>query len=299
MRIGLVVNPTAGRERAARFHTGVQRQLEHHGHAVVDLTAFDAAGALAKARAEVPDLGTLVVVGGDGVVQLGLNAVAGTDVALGIIPVGSGNDNASGLGLPSDPRAALDLIVRHLDHDPGGVATDAMRVESAGTRTWAMGTVSCGIDAVVNARANAMAWPRGSLRYPVALMGVLPRYRMPTHRVEADDWSWEGRAVLVAAANVGWFGGGMHIAPTARPDDGLLDIVIGGDIGPLRLLALFPRIYGGSHVTHPLVDVRRSRRVTITTDMPRSVYADGEHVGELPATIEVVPGAVRMLRPRT
>lgn len=297
MRVGLVVNPTAGRARAARFHTGIRRQLQHHGHAVVDLTAFDAAGALAKARAEVPDLDALVVVGGDGVVQLGVNAVAGTDVALGVVPLGSGNDNATGLSLPRDPRAAVDLVVRHLEHRPAGEATDALRIETATSTTWAMGTASCGIDAVVNEVANRMPWPRGSLRYPLALMRVLPAYRRPRYRVEADGWSWEGHAVLVAASNVGWFGGGMRIAPSARPDDGLIDVAIGGDIGPLPLLALFPRIYSGTHVTHPKVELRRATSVTISADVPRGVFADGEPVGELPATVTAVPAAVRVLRP--
>lgn len=297
MRVGLVVNPTAGRERAARFHTGIRRQLQHHGHAVVDLTAFDAAGALAKATAEVPFLDALVVVGGDGVVQLGVNAVAGTEVPLGVVPLGSGNDNATGLGLPADPRAAVDLIVRHLEHRPAGEPTDALRIESGGRTTWAMGTASCGIDAVVNGVANRMSWPRGSLRYPLALFRVLPTYRRPRYRVEADGWSWEGRGVLVAASNIGWFGGGMHIAPTARPDDGLLDVAIGGDIGAIRLLALFPRIYGGTHVTHPQVEVRRARSVTITADEPRAVFADGEPVGSLPAAIHAAGGALRVLRP--
>lgn len=297
MRVGLVVNPTAGRGRAARFRTGIRRQLEHHGHAVVDLSAFDAATALAKAAAEVPRLGALVVVGGDGVVQLGVTAVAGTRTALGIVPLGSGNDNAAGLGLPADPRSAVDLIVRHLEHQPEGVPTDALRITGATGQSWAMGTVSCGIDAVVNEVANRMRWPRGQLRYPLALFRVLPTHRRPRYRVAAGDWLWEGTAVVVAASNVGRFGGGMRIAPTARPDDGLMDVAIGGDIGALRLLALFPRIYRGTHVTDPRVEVRRAGRVHISAAVPRSVFADGEPVGHLPVTVEAVPGAVRMLRP--
>ncbi|MGM0384764.1 MAG: diacylglycerol/lipid kinase family protein [Actinomycetota bacterium] len=294
-----MVNPTAGRERAARFHSGVARQLANHGHAVVDLSAHDAATALANARSEVGDLEALVVVGGDGVVQLGLNAVAGTGVPLGVIPVGSGNDNATGFGMPRDPRAALDLIVHQLEHRPSGLPTDALRVTSARGTSWVMATLSCGIDAVVNARANRMRRPQGSLRYPAALFSVLPRYVNPRYAVEAGDWSWEGRAVVVAVSNIGWFGGGMNVAPSALPDDGAADVVIGGDIGRLRLLALFPRIYGGSHVTHPKVDVRRARRVTITAETPRQAFADGEFVADLPVTVEVVQSALRVLRQAT
>ncbi len=299
MRIGLVVNPTAGRERAARFHSGIARQLTHHGHAVADLSAHDAATVLANARVEVADLDALVVVGGDGVVQLGLNAVAGTAVPLGVIPLGSGNDNATGFGIPRDPRAALDLLVHQLEHRPTGLRTDALRVDTTSGTRWAMATLSCGIDAVVNERANRMRRPQGALRYPAALATVLPRYANPRYHVVADGWEWEGRAVVVAVSNVGWFGGGMNVAPSARPDDGLADVVIGGDIGRLRLLGLFPRIYGGGHVTHPQVDVRRARRLSITADTPRQAYADGEFVGDLPVTVEVVPGAMRILRQAT
>lgn len=296
MRIGLVVNPTAGRRRAARFHAEVAWALTGHGHEVEDLTADDAASALAGARAALPRLEALVVAGGDGVVHLGANVVAGTDVPLGIVPVGSGNDVATGLALPRKPRAAVALIARELAA-ARSTPTDAMRVTHAGGEAWAMGTLSCGLDAAVNARANRMPWPRGSLRYPLALIGTLPRFGACTYRVAAGDWVWEGRSLLVAASNIGYFGGGMNLAPTATADDGLLEVVTVDEIGKGELLWVFPRIYAGTHVHHPKLDVRRAHRVRIEADAPREGFADGERMGALPMTVEAVRGAVRLLRP--
>lgn len=296
MRVGLVVNPTAGRQRAERYHAAVLRELRAHGHHVMDLSGRSAAAALGAARAAMSSLDALVVVGGDGMVQLGVNAVAGTDVPLGVVPLGSGNDIALGLGLPQQPGRAVDLILRELA-GAGGRPTDAIWVADAKGGRWAMATFSAGLDAAVNARANRMARPRGPLRYPLALAATLPRFAATRYRVVAEDWEWEGNTLLVAAANVGRFGGGMHIAPSASPEDGLLDVVTVEDVGKTELMWVFPRIYAGTHVHHPKVDIRRARRVRIESLARREGYADGERVAVLPATVEAVRGAVRMLRP--
>lgn len=298
MRIGLLVNPTAGRNRAARHHDGLAAAIRRAGHHVVDFTSPDAESALQNARARLGEIDALVAMGGDGTVSLALNAVAGSAVPLGIIPVGTGNDNATGLGLPLDPRGALQLILDQLAKNPSGIPTDAVKVAAACGPRWAMGTVSCGLDATVNERANAMKRPKGSLRYVRALLECLPRYVPPTYRVRGDDWEWEGPAYLVGAANVGLIGGGMRLAPDFSVQDGLLDVVIvDANVSRLELLTIFPRIFKGTHVTHPAVKVLRSRTLTVADDSEHVVFADGDFVCRLPFSCEVVPGAVNVFRP--
>lgn len=297
MRLGLLVNPTAGLDRGARYHAGAAHVLHGAGHSIVDLTGPDAASARENARANLAGLGALVVVGGDGSVQLGVNVVAGTSVPLGIIPAGTGNDNALSLGIPPDPTAAMHLILDQLRDQPSGVPTDAISTEIDGCHRWVMGTVSCGFDASVNEHANKRQRPKGSLRYVRALLETLPRYQAHTFQLTGDDWEWEGRALLAGIANGSYIGGGMRLAPDALPDDGLLDVVIvDGNISKLEILRVFPRIFAGTHISHPAVSVRRIRKLAVVDAGHHVAFGDGERLGQLPMSCEVVPGAVMLFR---
>jgi diacylglycerol kinase (ATP) len=225
-RLGVVVNPTAGKGRAAHAGAGVLAGLRRAGHDVVDLSGPDADAALARARAAVAGNGVpaggvdaLVVVGGDGMVHLGVQAVAGTDVPLGIVPVGTGNDFAATLGLPvRDPAAAGAALCRALDAGAAGRRpVDAALVTGPGLADgprWVAGAVSAGLDAAVNARANRLRHPRGSARYTVAAALELLRYRPWSYRLTFD-----GVADPVAAvAAVGPVPPGVPGA--RRPHDG-------------------------------------------------------------------------------
>lgn len=299
--LGVVVNPTAGQgrgaDRGARFLDHARRR----GHTVLDLSGADAPDALARVRQAVVDgLDALVVVGGDGMVHLGVNAVAGTDLPLGVVAAGSGNDIAGVNGLPGhDVAAALTAVEHGLEH--GGRALDAVLVGPPGLsmREWYVGVLSCGIDAAVNARANQLRRPRGTARYVRALLEVLGGFRPYGYRVTTDDGTWESTGSLVAVANAPRFGGGMRIAPDARMDDGLLDVLVAGPLSRPELMAVFPRVYSGGHVRHPACTVIRTRSVLVEPSTigppPPAAFADGERLGPLPLRAEVRPGAVRLL----
>ncbi|MEU2201115.1 diacylglycerol kinase family protein [Isoptericola sp. NPDC019482] len=303
----MVVNPTAGKGRAAHAGAGVLAGLRRAGHDVVDLTAPDADAALARARAAVDGAGgaggrpvdALVVVGGDGMVHLGAQAVAGTDVPLGIVPVGTGNDFAATLGLPvRDPAAAGAALCRALDAGAAGrrpvdaalVTGPGLRIGApgdAGGPRWVAGAVSAGLDAAVNARANLLRHPRGSARYTVAAALELLRYRPWSYRLTFDGVvdrvdgvdggrralrlrpgpagtaTWSGRAALVTAANGPQIGGGIRVAPAASLDDGLLDVLVATDLSKAGALAVFPSMFTGGHVRRRKVHVVRARGVTI------------------------------------
>lgn len=300
-RLGVVVNPTAGHGRASRRGAELIGALGRRGHDVRDLTARTPEAALDGARQAVVDgLDALIVVGGDGVAHLGANVVAGTDLPLGIVAAGSGNDIARAAGLPKrDVRASIQAIEASLER--GGRPVDAVRTGAPGYEAtrWYLAVLSAGLDAAVNARANELVRPRGTARYVRAVLEELVRFRPYGFRITLDDEVWEQAGTLVSVANTSTYGGGMRIAPDATWDDGLLDVVIAGPLSRAGALGLFPRIFPGTHVRHPACTVVRARRVLLEPShvgpVPPVAYADGERVGPLPLLAEVVPGAVRLL----
>lgn len=288
-QITLLVNPTSGHGRGARVGREVATLLLGAGLAVRQLAGRDVRESQDLAHEAVAQ-GTdaLVVVGGDGMVHLGLQAVGGTDVAFAVAPAGTGNDFARAVGIPlRDPAAAAAIVVTGAERriDLGRTASQ-----------WFGGVVAAGFDARVNDRANRMSWPRGRMRYNLAMLAELSVFRPVPYALELDGEAWHTSAMLVAAGNIPSYGGGMKVTPDAIMDDGLLDVVIVKPLSKARFITVFPRVYTGSHVRLPVVEVRRAKRVHI--DAPGiTAYADGERLGPLPQTFDAVPGALRVLVP--
>lgn len=289
-RVALLANPTSGKGRSGAAAAQVQERLQAAGVEVRVLLGVDGADALRRARAAVADgVEALVAVGGDGTAHLALQAVAGTHVPLGLVPAGTGNDLAAGLGLPTEVGAATDRV---LDGDV--VPVDAVR---AGERWWAC-VLGTGFDAAVNDRANRMGWPRGRRRYDLAVAAELRTFRPVPLVVETDGARREVEAMLVAVGNAASYGGGMRICPDARMDDGLLDVVVVGPLSRRAFVAVFPKVFKGAHLSHPAVTVLRAGTVALSSPDASggpSVYADGEAFGGLPVRSTVVPGALRLL----
>lgn len=301
LRIGVVINPTSGHGRGAARGAHLLAAAQRRGHTVLDLSGPDPRQAELNARqAAVHGIDALVVVGGDGMVHLGANVVAGTDLPLGIVAAGSGNDIARAMGLPRhDVAAAVTAIESGLES--GGRTVDAVIVNQPAyaAHEWFLGVLSCGFDAAVNAYANTLSWPRGRGRYVRGVLSELGRFRPYGYRITLDDETWESTGTLVAIANGHAIGGGMEIAPDARLDDGVLDVVIAGPLSRRELLAIFPRVYNGTHLRHPACTVLRTKTVLIEHSHvgpePPAAFADGERIGPLPLRAEVRPGAVRLL----
>jgi diacylglycerol kinase (ATP) len=232
----------------------------------------------------------LIVVGGDGMVSLGTNLVAGTTLPLAIVPTGTGNDLAHGLGIPVDnvPAAIAHLLVS-LGRPPRAI--DAALVRHGDFSTWYAGVLSAGFDAVVNERANRMIRPRGKSRYTLAIVRELAIFRPIDYRITVDGTERRFKAMLVSVANNVSLGGGMRIAPDALLDDGFLDLFVVSPLSRLAFLRVFPKVFSGTHTHLPQVSLERCRSIRI--EAPRVIaYADGERVGPLPVQIEVVPGAL-------
>jgi diacylglycerol kinase (ATP) len=297
LKIVVAINPTASFGRGRDVGPTVVQALRAAGHEVTALTEPDFAGlidAAGQAMTSGPD--ALVVVGGDGMVSLGVNLLAGKETPLGIVPSGTGNDLARGLGIPvGDTGAAIDMLLDRLRREPRVI--DAGRITTGdGRPTWFASVASAGFDAVVNERANLLRWPRGRNRYNVALLFELAVLKPISYRLVLDGVERITRAMLVAAGNNVSLGGGMRLVPDAKLDDGLLDVVVVQPLSRLAFLRIFPRVFRGTHVTDPRVEITRVRRVRIEADGVVA-YADGERVGPLPIEIEVVPAALRVLAP--
>ncbi|HEY0487185.1 MAG TPA: diacylglycerol kinase [Mycobacteriales bacterium] len=296
--VGVLVNPSAGLGRGARDVARVQAVLRDAGLDVTEIAAPSATEAGAACAEAVGDgLAALVAVGGDGTVNLAVQAVAGTATPLGIVPCGTGNDLAASLGVPADPADAAAEVARRLLAGEG-VAVDAVRTttDDGGFRGWWACVLASGFDSAVNERANRMRWPRGPRRYDVAILAELARLRPHAYRVTLDGRTLEVPAVMVAVGNTDSYGGGLRICPTADPTDGLLDVTVVGPVGRTDVVRLRPRLYAGTHVEDPRVETYRAARVRLEA-AGVSAYADGEPLAPLPVVVTCVPGALTVLAP--
>jgi len=238
-------------------------------------------------RAAEDGVERLLVAGGDGTMHHAVQGLAGTSCALGVIPLGSGNDLAGTLGIPPDLGAAVDRAIH------GEIRRiDLVRVGE----TFSVSYAGVGFDSEVTRYANETKILRGPLIYFYAVIHTLITFVPPRMRIVHDAGEFEGRVMFTVVNNLPRFGGGMRIAPEARIDDGLLDLVIVKEVPKPVLLSIFPKVYNGRHVGHPAVQIIRTRRAEITIDRTMTMYGGGEplrtvEAGE-PVMVEVVPGGL-------
>jgi YegS/Rv2252/BmrU family lipid kinase len=284
----LLVNPSAGGGRARERLPEVERALssrELHYRVVLTegLTHAREAALAAGEAGETP-----VVMSGDGLIgQIG-GALASSEVTMGVIPGGRGNDLARVLGIPTEPAEAVATL-----------ATGSTRTidvgEANGERYLCV--ASCGFDSDANRIANEARLIKGRLVYAYAALRAMAGWKPARFEITLDGERREFHGYSVAAANSKAFGGGMYIAPDARLDDGELDVVYITQVGRLHYLRNLPKAFDGSHVENDEVVVLRGRELRIEADRPFAVYAAGEHITDLPATLRVLPGALRVIVP--
>ncbi|MFI0349176.1 diacylglycerol/lipid kinase family protein [Actinomadura sp. 9N407] len=290
-RFTALVNPSAGGSASAATLVPLAKLLREAGaEVVVEYSrGLEHATALARGAAEAGHV--VLGVGGDGMVGCVGGALAGTDAVFGIVPAGRGNDFARQLAIPSDPERLATLL---LEGEPRAVDT----IEANGVPV--LGSVYTGVDALANDNANKARLLRGSAAYTVGALRAVLAWRPADYRIVLDGEVMERRGYTVVAANSGFYGFGRHIAPDARVDDGLLDVVIIRHAPRLLFFAVLRELADGSHVRRPQVEVLRAREVRIelrTPDRTLPYGADGELPGTLPVTVRIMPGALRVLAP--
>ncbi len=288
----VIVNPAAGRGRTQRLLPDLTAALDEAGtDATVEVSK--APGEPARLARDAADAGCdLVACGGDGVVSEVAGVAADLGRRLAIIPTGAGNDFARVLGYDvRHPLRAIDALEHGRDQ-----VVDLGRVNDR----WYTCVTATGFDAEANRWANTVTRLRGTTLYVAAVFRTLAVYRPHPFRVTIDDNTFDVDAWLVAVGNGPAYAGGMKITPGARMDDGMLDVTVVGQMSPFTLLRTFPRVFRGTHVTHPAVHVYRGAKVTIASrdqSVAMDVYADGERVGPLPAVMEARSNALTVRTP--
>jgi diacylglycerol kinase (ATP) len=280
-----IVNPAAGRGRTRKLLTELTQVARSSD---VELHVSPEPGAPTKlALAAVESGHDLVAIGGDGLVTEVTGVAADSGRRLAVVPTGAGNDFARVLGY--DPKRPLDAF-RALDHGHDRVV-DLGRVNGR----WYTCVTASGFDAEANRWANTVQRLSGTTLYVAAVLRTLAVYKPHPFRLSVDGEEHDVRAWLVAVGNGPAYAGGMKVAPSARLDDGLLDVTVVGDVSKPEFLRNFPKIFKGTHVAHPKVRTFRGAKIELSSldpSLPMEVYADGERVGPLPGRMEAVRDAL-------
>jgi diacylglycerol kinase (ATP) len=222
-------------------------------------------------------------VGGDGLLHIVLQVVVPAQIPFTVIPAGTGNDFVRTLGW------SLDQIDNQLET----VTTSAPTSIDLGLvdGEWFGAILSTGFDSIVNEKANTMQWPKGPMKYNVAIAMELPRFKPRHYEITLDDRTISTEAMLIAVANGRSYGGGMLVCPNANISDAHFDVMVLHPISKLEFMKVFPRVFAGTHVSHPAVEIVRSKNVTI--ESKAVAYADGERIGQLPISAECIHDAVQ------
>ena len=287
--ITLLANPSAADGRSLKCLDLVRGELDARGvpYQVATPAGRDAARAAARDAAARGD--TVAAVGGDGTIGLIAGALRGADVPLAVIPAGRGNDFARVMHIPTDPveaaRVAVDGEERPVD--VGEVAGETF-----------ICIASFGFDSDANRIANEAKLIKGNLVYLYAALKALAGWKHANFKVVVDGERHDVRGWSVAVANSKAYGGGMFVAPQAKLDDGLLDVVMISESGKWEFLKDLPQVFKGAHTKNPRVHMLRGRTVEVSADRPFDIYADGDPIATLPATVTVSPRALRVLVPR-
>jgi len=288
MPLALLVNPSSGGGKALKLLPRVEQELDARRLAFRVQRTRDLEHGVEQALRAVEAGEVPVVMSGDGLVGAVGGAMAGSETPLGIVPGGRGNDLARVLGIPEEPAGAVKVLA----------AGHSRRIdvgEANGERF--LGIVSVGFDSEANRLANETHFLRGNLVYAYAALRTLLGWKAARFTVRVDGERVRFTGYSVSVANSRAFGGGMYIAPDAELDDGEFDIVTVGEVGKLRFVGNLPKVFKGTHVEEDEVRVFRAPHLELTASRPFPVYADGEHLTDLPASLRVLPKALSVLVP--
>jgi YegS/Rv2252/BmrU family lipid kinase len=288
--IVLLVNPTSGGGKALKILPRVEAVLDAARVPFRVVRTKSLAHGVDKALTAVEAGELPVVISGDGMVGAIGGAMAGVgEVPLGIVPVGRGNDLARVLGIPTDPEEAIAVVL-------AGHSRTIDIGEANGLPF--IGIASFGFDSVANRIANESRLG-GNLVYAWAALRTLVAWKPARFTIAIGEQRTRIEGYSVIVANNKAYGGGMYVAPDAELDDGEFDVVTIARVGKLRFLSNLPKVFKGTHVRNDEVEVVRTARLSVSASRPFAVYADGEHLTDLPADLRVIPSALRVLVPAT
>ena len=298
----VIVNPASGSGKTGRRWPGLDARMRAEGGQYdVEFTREPGHAEQLARTAAAGGVKTVIVVGGDGTLNEVVNGLIADDVAIGditvgILPVGTASDFARAMSLPRDPLAAAIHLMRKAQPQPLDVGRiDCVRGGQPATRYFA-NIAGLGFDGEVADRVNRAGKSAGTLVYQTTLLRSLVAYQNKRVTLTVDDKTIEGMMNSVVVANARYFGGGMFVAPNARWDDGLFDVIVLGDFGKLEVVGNLPKLYRGTHLKHKKVTELRAREVGVTARERMFLQAEGELVGEAPVTFRMLSRALKVLR---
>ena len=282
----LFANPSSGRGKGGKVLSIIENFLKLSNEVFSSISTKSLEQSLFLLRESVNKYpqAKIIVIGGDGMLHAAINNVQGNPI--GLIPAGTGNDFARALGLSlEDP---IENIRRVLSAD-----VEEVDLGKIGDEYFAA-ICSTGFDSVVNERANKLKWPTGKMKYNIAMLLELPRFKPRNYEIVIDGKQMQTQAMLIAIANGLSYGGGMKVCPASDIQDGLLEIMILAPVPKLEFIRIFPSVFKGLHVTHPAVSILQGRSIQIKADAV--AYADGERIGELPLDVSISHNKLKVLR---
>jgi diacylglycerol kinase (ATP) len=302
VKILILTNPSAGGGKARRVLQAAVSALRRRGEEPQILESQSPQHLVELARASRDENADVIVcAGGDGTIHQILNGLLPTETPLGIIPLGRGNDLARGLGIPTHPGAAAELLLkgktRLIDLARAGSGTESTPRNESQASLYA-GIAGVGFDSVATRFANQPARRlHGRLAYAWGIMRCLRSYQAQPLELTSDTRNFSGEVMFAVVANNSAYGDGLKIAPGALLDDGLLDVCIIPAMSKWELLRWVPSVYRGRHIAHNGIIYFKASRVTLRSAARLELFGDGEFLGELPATLEVLPRALRVIAP--
>ncbi len=290
MKMMVLINPVAGAGKTLRLLPKIRQWLSQSPHQfsiTVPRSPEEMRSEIERASTQGFD--AILLCGGDGTIHDALPAILKAEIPFGYLPCGRGNDFARNVGLTTDLRKSC-----RFPQNPSFHRLDLPTIN----QTPFMSTAYVGFDAEVNRLFNeGKGHFGGALGYTICLLKALKHFKPFTIEARIDGHCLRERVMLVTIANGPYYGGGMKIVPQAIMDDGWLDLCLVKEISKLELLRQFPKIFKGTHITHPQIVTASGKKIKITSDEPREIFSDGEYLGVLPAECTIGSQSLRVLFP--
>ncbi len=285
----LVVNSKAGKGRANRLAGKFEILLKSNNlpYEIINKATYEETFSEYRLSIASGKFEKVVAIGGDGLVNLCLQEVAEQNIGLSVIPAGTGNDFARAVGSYRKSVNEIFNVIR--SQEPTSI--DLGLVTGTFGKRWYVQVLSTGFDALVNNLANRINWPRGQMKYTLATLLTLARFKPIPYELIIDDKHFKQDFMLLSVANGETYGGGMRICPDASNSDGVFDILLVHPVSKIVLLSIFPKVFTGRHVPHPKIDIIRGKKVQLSAEA--SAFADGEFVSKLPIEITNVKNALK------
>jgi diacylglycerol kinase (ATP) len=279
----VVINPSSGQGKGAAVGSKVTSYLSSRAieYQVLSANSAQSLRIELEVTVDATEYQGIISVGGDGLAHLVLQVAIPRKIPFAVIPAGTGNDIVRTLGWSlTDIDGYLDRII---STEPSAI--DLGNVDSE----WFAAILSTGFDSVVNERANSLSWPHGPQRYNLAIAFELPKFKPIEYEITMDSVKITTEAMLIAVGNGRSYGGGMLVCPHAQINDGLFDVMILEPVSKVEFLKVFPKVFSGSHLSHPAVKTYRTQKISISADAV--AYADGERIGRAPVSAECIAAA--------